>query len=116
MSQPYAIVFEDDPQLSLIYMTALQRAGFDVALDVNGNQHITLLSAAEPALVLLDLHLPYADSAVILEAVRARHPKAVVAVVTADIIKARYFDGKADHVLIKPVSVARLMKIAETVK
>ena len=116
MSQPYAIVFEDDPQLSLIYMTALQRAGFDVALDVNGDQYPTLLSAAEPALVLLDLHLPFADSADILEAVRSRHPKAVVAVVTADIIKARSFDGKADHILIKPVSVARLMKIAETVK
>ena len=116
MSLPYAIVFEDDPQLSLIYMTALQRAGYDVALDVNGDQYHALLSAAEPALVILDLHLPYADSADILAAVRAQSPTTIVAVVTADFIKAKSFEGKADHVLIKPVSVARLMKIAEAVK
>jgi DNA-binding response OmpR family regulator len=116
MSLPYAVVFEDDPQLSLIYMTALQRAGFDVALDVNGDQYHALLSAAEPALVILDLHLPYADSADILSAVRVQSPKTIVAVVTADFIKAKSFEGKADHVLIKPVSVARLMKIADSVK
>ena len=116
MTEPYAIVFEDDPQLSLIYMTALQRAGFDVALDVNGDQYIPLLSAAKPALVILDLHLPYADSADILAAVRVQSPTTVVAIVTADFIKAKAFEGKADHVLIKPVSVARLMKIAESVK
>ncbi|MBI5823751.1 MAG: response regulator transcription factor [Chloroflexi bacterium] len=116
MNQPYAIVIEDDPQLSLIYMTALQQAGFDAALDINGDQYLTLLSAAQPDLVILDLHLPFADSAEVLNTIRAKSPKTMIAIVTADFIKAKTFEGKADHILIKPVSVARLMKIAETIR
>ncbi len=116
MSQPYAIVIEDDPQLSLIYMTALQQAGFDAALDVNGDQYMTLLSAAEPDLVILDLHLPYADSGEAFDAIRAAAPKATIVVVTADFVKAKLFEGRADHVLIKPVSTGRLIRIAKAAR
>jgi DNA-binding response OmpR family regulator len=116
MNRPHALVIEDDPTLSQVYMTALRQAGFDTALDMNGDQYPTLLSAAEPDIVVLDLHLPYADSAEVFDAIRARSPKTIIVIVTADFIKARIFEEKADYVLIKPVSVARLMKIAEAVK
>jgi DNA-binding response OmpR family regulator len=66
--------------------------------------------------VILDLHLPFASGIDILEAIRARHADTVIAIVTADFIKAKTLTGRADHVLIKPVSVASLLKIAESVK
>lgn len=114
--QPYAVIVEDDPKLAVIFQTALQHAGFDVALDMNGDKYRSLLNAAEPVLVLLDLHLPFAVGSDILEEVRAKYPHTVIAIVTADILKAKTLTGKADHILIKPVSVASLMKLAESVK
>ncbi|MBI4762643.1 MAG: PAS domain S-box protein [Chloroflexota bacterium] len=116
MSKPYALVIEDDPALSRIYTIALQEAGFDAALDINGNQYPSLVTARKPALVLLDLHLPYASGANILHDLRAKCPDAVIAVVTADFIKAKSLPDKADHILIKPVSVERLKKIAQEAK
>ena len=114
--QPYAIVIEDDPKLSVIFQTALQQAGFETALDLNGDKYIELLNKAEPVLVILDLQLPFAYGGDILDKIRAKYPKTVIAIVTADIIKAKTLTGKTDHILIKPVSVASLLKIAETVK
>ena len=116
MSKPYALIIEDDPKLSVIFQTALEQAEFETAIDLNGDKYHALLDKAEPALVILDLHLPFASGAEILEVIRARYPKTVIAVVTADFIKAKTLTGRADHVLIKPVSVASLLKIAESVK
>lgn len=116
MSQPYAIIIEDDPKLSAIYQTALQSAGFNTAVDMNGDKYAALLDSAEPALVILDLHLPYASGVNILDEIRAKYANTVIAVVTADFIQAKKITSKADHVLIKPVSVSSLIKIAEAIK
>lgn len=116
MTQPYAIVLEDDPKLGVIFRTALQQAGYETDLDENGNRYRALLAAREPVLVILDLHLPFAFGGDILDEIRAKYANTVVAVVTADFIKAKTLTGKADHILIKPVSVASLLKLAESVK
>ncbi|MCC7119688.1 MAG: response regulator [Anaerolineales bacterium] len=116
MPKPYAIVIEDDPKLSAIFQATLEQADFTTAVDHNGDLYPELLDHAEPALVILDLHLPFASGVDILDAIRARYAHTVVAIVTADFIKAKTVTGKADHVLIKPVSIARLLKIAESVK
>ncbi|MBK6791248.1 MAG: response regulator transcription factor [Anaerolineales bacterium] len=113
---PYAVIIEDDAMLSLIFQTTLQNAGFDTALDIYGNQYQGLIEAEQPALMILDLHLPYASGVDILADVRVRCPKTVIAIVSADIFKLKDLEGKADYVLVKPISVARLLKIAETVK
>ncbi len=116
VNQPYAIVIEDDPKLSVIYLNALQAAGFDTALDISGDKYPALLDAAEPDFVVLDLHLPAASGTDILVDIRDRYPNTVIAIVTADFIKARNLPARADHVLIKPVSVASLLKIAASIK
>jgi DNA-binding response OmpR family regulator len=111
-----AIVIEDDPKLSVIYSRALQHAGFETLPDINGNQYLARLGESAPDLVLLDLHLPYAAGVEVLTDLRGRFPEAVIVVATADVVKARTLPAGADHVLIKPVSVARLIKIADAVK
>ncbi|MCC6260463.1 MAG: response regulator [Anaerolineales bacterium] len=116
MPKPYAIIVEDDPKLSAIFQATLEKADFETAIDANGDKYPALLDKAEPTLVILDIHLPFASGVDILEVIRKRYPNTVVVVVTADFIKAKTVTGKADHVLIKPVSVARLLKIAESVK
>lgn len=116
MTQPYALVIEDDPKLGTIFQTALQQAGYETELDADGNKYHAFLDARRPDLVILDLHLPFAFGGDILNAIRAKYPDTVVAVVTADFIKAKTLTGKADHILIKPVSVASLLRLAEFVK
>lgn len=115
MSQPYALIIEDDPSLGAIFQTALRQAGYDADLDEDGDGYRALLDARQPDLVILDLHLPFAFGGDILAEIRAQYPDTVVAIVTADFIKAKSLTGKADHVLIKPVSVASLLRLAETV-
>lgn len=116
MTQPYALVLEDDPKLGTIFRTALEQAGYETELDDNGNRYHALLQKRQPDLVILDLHLPYAFGGDILDEIRAKYPDTIVAIVTADFIKAKTFTGKADHILIKPVSVASLLRLAESVK
>ena len=116
MTQPYALIIEDDPKLGAIYETTLQHAGYETALDENGNHYHTLLDARQPDLVILDLHLPFAFGGDILDDIRAKYPETIVVIVTADFIKAKTLTGKADHILIKPVSVASLLRLAESIK
>ena len=116
MTRPYALILEDDPKLGAIYQTTLQQAGFETDLDHNGNRYRTFLNAHQPDLVILDLHLPYAFGGDILNEIRAKYSDTVVAVVTADLVKAKTLTGKADHILVKPVSVASLLRLAESIK
>jgi DNA-binding response OmpR family regulator len=116
MTQPYALIIEDDPKLGVIYQTALQQSGYETDLDQNGNHYRALLDARRPDLVILDLHLPFAFGGEILDEIRVKYPNIIVAVVTADFIKAKALTGRADHILIKPVSVASLLRLAETAK
>jgi DNA-binding response OmpR family regulator len=116
LTLPYAVIIEDDPKLSMIYQIALEHAGFRTALDINGNKYHSLLDSAKPALIVLDIHLPFASGVDILNEIRDKYSDTIIAVTTADIFKAKTLQGKADHVLIKPVSVASLLKIAEAAK
>jgi DNA-binding response OmpR family regulator len=116
MLQPYALIIEDDPKLGTIYQTTLRGAGYETDLDENGSNYRSLLNVRRPDLVILDLHLPFAYGGEILDEIRARYPDLVVAVITADLVKAKNLTGRADHILVKPVSVASLLRIAESVK
>ena len=113
MAKRSALIIEDDPKLCVIYQTALQQAGFETDLDSTGSQFPDKLSSMHPDLVVLDIHLPYASGKDILEQIRSdeRWAKVVVIVTTADLFLSKSLEKQADYVLIKPVSVGRLMKI-----
>ena len=114
MTKPFALIVEDDPKLGTIYQTALQQAGYDTYLDSDGDQVMEVLPRIVPALIVLDMHLPYASGTDILRQLRAdeRWAKIPVIVTTADLLIARSLEGKAEYVLVKPVSVGRLLEIA----
>jgi DNA-binding response OmpR family regulator len=115
MTQPYALIIEDDPKLGVIFQTVMQQSGYETDLDNDGNHYRAFLDARRPDLVLLDLHLPFAFGGDILNEIRAKYPDTIIAIVTADFIKAKTLSG-ADHILIKPISVASLLRLAESIK
>jgi DNA-binding response OmpR family regulator len=116
MTRPRALIIEDDPKLGEIFQVALQQAGFDTDVDRTAKNFSARLNEDPPVLIILDIHLPYASGIEIFEQIRfhERWADAIVVVTTADLYLARSLEGKADYVLIKPVSVARLMGIVSS--
>ena len=114
MTQPFALIIEDDPKLGKVFEATLQRAGFETARDANGDGYIGFLDTKNPALLILDMHLPYASGQEILAGLRAepRWAQIPVIIVTADLFLAKSFESKGERVLLKPFSVSRLMEVA----
>jgi len=118
MTKPFAIIAEDDPKLGMIYEAALQQAGYETYLDKNGDQIMDKLPSVDPALIILDVHLPYASGVDILRQIHAdgRWAQVPIIVATADLFVAKSLQGQAEYVLVKPVSVAHLLEIVDSLR
>jgi DNA-binding response OmpR family regulator len=114
MTSPFALIIEDDPNLGKIFEATLQRAGFETALDANGDGYMDSLKTKNPALLVLDMHLPFASGQEILAGLRAEPSWAQIPViiVTADLFLAKSFTSKGELVLLKPFTVSRLIEVA----
>ena len=111
---PLAMIIEDDEDLSFIFAEALRTAGFEAEVIRDGQTAMDRLEKAKPAVVVLDLHLPYVAGTDILKRIREmEHLKKVrVVVATADARLAEQTDRQADFVLIKPISFSLLRDLA----
>ncbi len=118
MTQPLAVIIEDDPKLGAIYETALKQAGYDTYLDTDGNQVMAYLSGANPELIILDMHMPYASGEDILRQIRSdkRWSGIPMIIATADLFLAKSLQGRAEYVLLKPISLGRLLEIAQSLR
>jgi len=113
--KPLALIVEDDPFQSEIFMQAIAQAGYEVFHIDNGNRAIAYLNEHSPWLVLLDLHLPEIDGAAILQHIR-RQPhlhRTRVILATADPRMAEMGRSASDLVLIKPISFSQLRSLAQ---
>ena len=114
MTNPSALIIEDDPKLAVIFAGALQMADFEVEVVQDGQTALARLAAVVPAVVVLDLHLPGASGVDILAHIRAdeRLEETKVILATADAIRAEQLRNKADLVLLKPISIHQLSTLA----
>jgi DNA-binding response OmpR family regulator len=114
MTNPFALIVEDDPKLAFIFGEALQIANFEVEVVQDGKVALDRLSVTTPAVVVLDLHLPQLSGVDILTYIRAneRLVRTKVILATADAIRAEQLRGKADLVLLKPISFNQLSILA----
>lgn len=68
-----ALVVEDDDQISFLLKFILEREGFEVHVARDGRQAGQLIEGMPaPAVVTLDVMLPYADGFQLLKLIRAR--------------------------------------------
>lgn len=111
--KPLALIVEDDPQLNKLFGLTLQN-DFDLVQLYDGNDALRELERSAPALIALDMNLPGAPGAKILEYVRAhdRFSRTRVILVTADALQAAAMGDQADLVLLKPISPAQLRDLA----
>ncbi len=114
MTNPLALIIEDDKKLSVIFEQAMKTAEFDTEVVRDGRRALTRLAEITPAVVVLDLHLPGVPGGDILKAIRAdkRLADTRVMLATADPITAETLRSEADLVLLKPISFSQLRDLA----
>lgn len=117
MTKPLAFIIEDDPQLSNIFTISLQDE-FNAQPIIDGDVALARLEKETPRLILLDLNLPNVSGGDILAYIRSEERLKDIPVIlcTADERQADMVQGKADFVLLKPVSPIQLRQLASRLK
>jgi DNA-binding response OmpR family regulator len=117
MTKPLALIVEDDPHLGRIFAITLGES-FETETITDGAHALARLDAVVPHLLVLDLNLPGASGAEILDSVRAnkRFKGIRIILATADSRQAYDLQDKADIVLLKPVSTMQLRDLSERLK
>ena len=112
---PFALIVEDDLELSDIFAIVLQVAGFETEIVRDGLLVVGRIAETLPDIVILDMHLPNLSGMDILTQIRADDRLAAtrVAVITADPMLAKASEEQADVTLIKPVSFDQISAVAE---
>lgn len=118
MHEPFALIVEDDADLSEIFAEALMAAGFRTEIVRAGDLAQARLNQIVPHVVVLDLHLPRVDGRALLRQIRAdaRLADTQVMIVSADPRMAETLDADADLVLLKPITFSQLRDLANRLK
>ena len=114
----FALVIEDDEDLSNIFVKALQDAGFEVEPIQDGEVARKRLGEVVPQVIVLDLHLPHISGATLLKQIHAIEAlkKTRVIIATADAEQAEVYRGQVTTVLVKPISYSQLRDISARLK
>ena len=114
MSNPSALIVEDDADIAQMYAIALRYVGFDTDIVRDGSTALARLAKEAPALVVLDMHLPFVTGAEILRQMRAdrRLDQTRVIMTTGDAQVAAALSNDVDLALVKPVSEVQLRELA----
>jgi DNA-binding response OmpR family regulator len=114
MDKPVALIVEDDPDIAEMYSMALKLSGFETEVVRDGSSALSRLAVSTPALVVLDMHLPFVSGAEILRQIRAdlRLRRTRVIMTTGDAQMAEALSNDVDLALVKPVSEEQLRELA----
>jgi len=113
-----ALVIEDDQDLSTIFSEALNAAGFETEVVLDGRTAQKRLTEVTPYLVLLDMHLPHVSGTDLLEQIRAdeRLNETLIVIATADARMGEAMSDKADFVMIKPITFTQLRDLTKRLR
>jgi DNA-binding response OmpR family regulator len=114
MSLPLALILEDDPKLAELYETVLKQCQYETLIIESGRDAQTKLDELAPALILLDIHLPYVSGMELLKQIQAdeRFKLTTTIVMTADLYTAKDLEGHVEHILLKTHGISALRNIA----
>lgn len=112
--RPLVLAVDDDPVQRHLLRSVLQRAGFDVALAVDGEQAITLAIQLRPDVIVTDAIMPKASGFDLITGLQSRlgnvRVPTIVVSGTADIgTRLEAFECGADDFVAKPFEPAELV-------
>jgi len=113
MSKPLALIIEDDLEIANIISISLENE-FEIERLADGRTALSRLAQVIPTLIVLDLHLPHASGEDIFTKIQSdtRLAASKVILCTADALRAESLRGRADIVLLKPISPSQLRQLA----
>lgn len=105
------LVIDDERQVRSLLRRTLERLGLDVIEAEDGDQAAQLMTREQPALVLLDMHMPRVDGITTLDAIRDLDASIAVIVVTGDAdwerVRIAMYHG-ANEYITKPLDLEAL--------
>jgi len=112
--RPLALVIEDDKALASGFAVAIDEAGYNTKIFNDGQAALDSLASAVPALVLLDLNLPFISGEEILRQMKAdqRFARTKIVIVSANSTWGSYLQDEVTIVLTKPVGFRLLRDLA----
>lgn len=118
MTTNFALIIEDDVDLSEIFAKALQAAGFETETILDGKVAQDRLKETVPNVVVLDMHLPNVDGGTLLKQIHddERLGKTRVIIATADSARAEFYRNMATIVLVKPIQFSQLRDLSARLK
>ncbi|HEX8795378.1 MAG TPA: response regulator [Polyangiaceae bacterium] len=111
---PLVLVVDDSPDVRELYVACLHAAGFRTAQAENGMMALRSLQEIQPALVVLDYHMPVLDG---LETARAIKGDPRTAAIPLILASSFTLEGEVpwfEHTLSKPCSPERLVQAVAT--
>src|SRR3712207_6621225 len=107
---PRLLVVEDDDPIRTALRWALEDEGYDVAEAVSGEEAVTMVAAATPDVMVVDLMLGSMDGFAVIREVRRDHDLPIIVVSaradTHDIVAA--LEAGADDYVTKPFEVKEI--------
>jgi PleD family two-component response regulator len=118
MEKPFALIIEDDRDISALFRHVLDIAGYHTEIILHATEAMRRLDLVRPDIILLDLHLPMVSGTQILEHVRAdeRLRSVPVVVITAYARDAESLPVEPDLVLMKPVNLEQLSNLVQRLR
>ena len=120
MDNKLVLIVDDEVALAEVYAIILHEAGFEPQMLHHGRSASTRLREIVPTLVVLDLNLPGISGYDLLKQIRAdpRLGQTRVIITSGDTQTAAMIagEGKADIILVKPVSQEQLRTFALRLK
>lgn len=113
-TNPLALVIEDHKSMAKICRTALENVGFTVEVIQDGQLALDRLATLNPAVILLDLHLPNVSGPQILHYIRTHGQlaKTPIILTSADLPRVKDLQYEVEYALEKPFGFAQLYDIA----
>lgn len=114
MTKPLVMIIEDDVSLTTVFTHMLHKANYETEVILDGQEALDRLASVTPHLILLDINLPSVSGTDILTHIRNenRFDETKVILATANPHIAKHVENLADLVLIKPVGIKQLFKLA----
>lgn len=118
MTNPLAMVIEDDEDLAVIFTKALESAAFDVQPFASAEAAWTFMEQTAPHIIVLDLNLPGKSGTAMLADIKAdgRFADTLVILATANHLMAQSLNDQADLVLIKPITFSQLRDLTSRLR
>jgi CheY-like chemotaxis protein len=113
MNRPFIMIVEDDVELGDIISSVLEDSGLHTETVRDGGMALDRITATEPDVILLDMHLPNVSGSEILANIRStpKLSQTRVVITTADALLGRANEDKADLVLLKPITFDQLLNL-----